>query len=231
MPGTFKAFVVDKKEEGFTATFKDLTEADLPPGEVLVKVAYSSVNYKDGLASIPEGKIVRNYPFVPGVDVAGVVVESSDPRFKPGDEVIATSYELGADEILTREETTAESNRPLEKERWAGSVDAVGGATLAYLLRTTRYGGSIAACGNTGGANFSTTVFPFILRSVNLLGIESVNCPMELRHQVWEHLASDYKPKHLLDLIGHEAPLEELPQALATVLKGGVRGRTVIKVS
>ena len=82
-----------------------------------------------------------------------------------------------------------------------------------------------------GGANFSTTVFPFILRSVNLLGIESVNCPMELRRQVWEHLASDYKPEHLLDLIGHEASLEELPQALATVLKGGVRGRTVIKVS
>src|SRR6266480_4110401 len=92
---TFKAFVVDKKEDGFTATFKDLTLADLPPGEVLVKVAYSSVNYKDGLASIPEGKIVRNYPFVPGIDLSGVVTESSDPRFKPGDEVIATSYELG----------------------------------------------------------------------------------------------------------------------------------------
>src|SRR5712691_3719760 len=95
MPGTFKAFVVDKKEEGFTATFKDLTEADLPPGEVLVKVSYSSVNYKDGLASIPEGRIVRTYPFVPGVDLAGIVAESSDPRFKPGDEVLATSYELG----------------------------------------------------------------------------------------------------------------------------------------
>src|SRR5256884_4871268 len=92
---TFKAFVVDKKEDGFTATFKDLTEADLPPGEVLVKVAYSSVNYKDGLAAIPEGKIVLSYPFVPGVDLAGVVAESSDARFKPGDEVIATSYELG----------------------------------------------------------------------------------------------------------------------------------------
>src|SRR2546422_2871822 len=95
MAVTFKAFVVNKKEEGFTATFRDLTQADLPPGEVLVKVAYSSVNYKDGLASIPEGRIVRSYPFVPGVDLAGVVVESSDPRFKPGDEVIATSYELG----------------------------------------------------------------------------------------------------------------------------------------
>src|SRR6266849_11176100 len=95
MSGAFKAFIVDKKEEGFTATFKDLSQEDLPVGEVLIKVAYSSVNYKDGLASIPEGRIVRGYPFVPGIDLSGVVVESSDPRFKPGDEVIATSYELG----------------------------------------------------------------------------------------------------------------------------------------
>src|SRR5947207_10156152 len=95
MLGTFKAFVVDKKEEGFTATFKDITEADLPPGEVLVKVAYSSVNYKDGLASIPNGRIVRSYPFVPGIDLSGTVVESSDSRFKPDDKVIVTSYDLG----------------------------------------------------------------------------------------------------------------------------------------
>lgn len=330
MPETFKAFVVDKKEEGFTAAFKDLTEADLPRGEILVRVAYSGVNYKDGLASIPEGRIVRSYPFVPGIDLAGTVVESSDSRFKPGDEVIATSYELGvshyggfseyarfkadwalplpagltlkeamalgtagftaglavyklelnglkpengpvlvtgatgglgsiaisilknlgykvaastgkesehaylkelgADEILAREETSAESNRPMEKGRWAGCVDAVGGSTLAYLLRTTGQNGSVASCGNTGGASFSTTVFPFILRGVNLLGIDSENCPMELRRKIWERLASNYKPEHLLDLIGHEALLEELPQALATVLKGGTRGRTVIKV-
>lgn len=330
MQTTFTAFVVDKKEENFTATFKDLTHTDLPPGEVLVKVAYSSVNYKDGLASIPEGKIVRRYPFVPGIDLSGVVAESSDPRFKEGDEVIVTSYELGvshyggfsqyarvradwvvplpagltlkeamalgtagftaalavhklehnglnpqngpvlvtgatgglgsiaisilknlsytiaastgkeaehdylktlgADTILPRAETSAESNRPLEKERWAGSVDAVGGSTLAYLLRTTKIGGSIASCGNTGGPNFSTTVFPFILRGNNLLGIDSVNCHMELRRQVWQHLTSDYKPIHLLDLIAHEAPFAELPSVLATILKGGVRGRTIIKL-
>src|SRR5581483_10600550 len=95
MSATFKAFVVDKKEAAFTAAFNDITQSDLPPGEILVKVAYSSINYKDGLASIPEGKIVRNYPFIPGIDLSGVVVESSDSRFKPGDEVIATSYELG----------------------------------------------------------------------------------------------------------------------------------------
>ncbi len=331
MSASFRAFVVNKTGDSFTSGLKELTAADLPAGEVLIKVAYSSVNYKDGLASIPEGKIVRSYPFVPGVDLSGVVVESGDPRFKPGDEVLATSYEigvshyggyseyarvkadwvvplpagltfkeamalgtagftaalavhqleknglkpqngpvlvtgasgglgsiaisilsslgytvsastgkssehdylqkLGASDLLDRQETSAESNRPLEKERWAGSVDSVGGSTLAYLIRTTRYAGSIASCGNTGGPNFSTTVFPFILRGINLLGIESVNCPMELRRELWQHLASDYKPRHLLDTIAHEVSLEDLPQALANVLKGGTRGRTIVKVS
>ncbi len=312
MSTAFRAFVVNKTEEGFTAGFKELTLAELPQGEVLIKVAYSSVNYKDGLASIPEGRIVRTYPFVPGVDLAGIVAESSDSRFKTGDEVLATSYELGvshyggyseyarvkadwvvplpdgltlkeamalgtagftaalaihqleknglkpqngpvlvtgasggvgsiginilsalgytvaastgkssehdylkelgASEIISREETSAESNRPLEKERWAG-------------------GGSIAAFGNTGGPNLNTTVFPFILRAINLLGIESVNCPMELRSNLWRRLASNYKPGHLLDRIGNEVTFEELPQALATILKGGTRGRTIIKIS
>jgi len=331
MSTAFRAFVVNKTEEGFTAGFKELTQADLPQGEILIKVAYSSVNYKDGLASIPEGRIVRTYPFVPGVDLAGIVAESSDSRFKTGDEVLATSYELGvshyggyseyarvkadwvvplpdgltlkeamalgtagftaalaihqleknglkpqngpvlvtgasggvgsiginilsalgytvaastgkssehdylkelgASEIISREETSAESNRPLEKERWAGSLDSVGGSTLAYLIRTTKYGGSIAAFGNTGGPNLNTTVFPFILRAINLLGIESVNCPMELRSNLWRRLASNYKPGHLLDRIGNEVTFEELPQALATILKGGTRGRTIIKIS
>jgi putative YhdH/YhfP family quinone oxidoreductase len=331
MSTAFRAFVVNKTEEGFTAGFKELIVEDLPPGEVLIKVAYSGVNYKDGLASIPESRIVRSYPFVPGIDLSGVVVESSDRRFKPGDEVLATSYELGvshyggyseyaqvkadwvvplpmgltlkeamalgtagftaalaihqleknglkpqngpvlvtgatggvgsigvtilsslgyavaastgksaehdylkelgASEILSREETSVESTRPLEKERWAGSLDSVGGSTLAYLIRTTRYGGSIASYGNTGGTNLNTTVFPFILRAVNLLGIESVNCPMEVRSQLWSRLASDYKPSHLLDMIGYEVPFEDLPQALAKILKGEVRGHTLIRVS
>ena len=330
MSTPFRAFVVNKTGEGFSADIKELTLNDLPPDEILVKVAYSSVNYKDGLASIPEGKIVRNYPFIPGIDLSGIVVESSDFRFKPGDEVIATSYELGvshyggfseyarikadwivplpagltlkeamalgtagftaalavhhlekngvkpesgpvlitgatggvgsiaisilsklgytvtastgkesehaylkslgASDIISRQETSAESNRPLEKERWAGSIDAVGGSTLAYLLRTTKYSGSIAACGNTGGASFSTTVFPLILRAVSLFGIDSVNCPMDLRRQIWQRLATDYKPTSLLDSIGHESPLEELPQALAAILQGGVRGRTIIRI-
>jgi putative YhdH/YhfP family quinone oxidoreductase len=330
MAATFRAFIVDKSESAFSAGLGELSLADLPAGEVLVKVAYSGVNYKDGLASIPDGKVVRAYPFVPGIDLAGVVEESSDARFKAGDEVIVTSYELGvshyggfseyarvradwvvakptgltlqeamalgtagftaalalhqleknglkpdngpvlvtgasggagsnalsmlhkrgyqvtastgkasehaylrelgANEIIERAVTSAESNRPLEKELWAGSIDSVGGSTLAYLIRTTKYGGSIAAFGMTGGNNFSSSVFPFILRGVNLLGIDSVACPMELRREIWQHLASDYKPEHLLSHIGHEISFEELPAALAKILKGGARGHTVVKI-
>lgn len=330
MSTTFRAFIVNKTEEGFSANIGDLSHADLPDGEVLVKVAYSGVNYKDGLASIPEGKVVRSYPFVPGIDLAGIVEESSDTRFKAGDEVIATSYNLGvshyggfseyarvradwvvpkpagltlqesmalgtagftsalavyqleknglkpdngpvlvtgasggtgsiavsilhqlgyqvsastgkasehdylralgASDILDRAVTSAESQRPLEKETWAGSVDSVGGSTLAYLIRTTKYSGSIAAFGNTGGVNFSTTVFPFILRGINLLGIDSVSCPMALRREIWQRLASDYKPAKLISHIGHEVSLQQLPDALTRVLKGEVRGHTVIKV-
>lgn len=328
MAEVFRAFVVAKTGEEFSAGFKELTREELPAGEVLIRVAYSSVNYKDGLASIAEGKVVRNYPLVPGIDMAGIVAESSDARFKEGDPVIATSYELGmshsggyseyarvpagwvvplpsglslkdamiigtagltvglslhqmeklglkpengpvlvtgatggvgsvgisvlkkrgytiaastgkasehaylqklgATEILGRDETAAESRRPMEKERWAGSLDSVGGSTLSYLIRTTKYGGSIAAYGNTGGANVATTIYPFILRGINLLGIESANCPMELRQQIWQHLASDYRPD--LETIAHEVAFEELPQALATILKGGTRGRIVVRV-
>ncbi len=330
MTKTFRAFVVNKTDSAFSAGFQELSTNELPAGEVLIRVAYSGVNYKDGLASIPEGKIVRNYPFIPGIDLAGVVEESSDPNIKEGDEVIATSYELGvshyggyseyarvkaewiiplpagltlkeamtlgvagftaalaiyqleqnglkpqngpvlvtgatggvgsvgidilhklgytvaastgkpsehtylrelgASEILSREETSAESKRPMDKERWAGSLDAVGGSTLAYLIRTTSVYGSIAAYGNTGGPNFASTVFPFILRGVSLLGIDSTHCPMELRRHLWQKLASDYKPPHLLDLIASEAPFEDLPQVLATILKGGTRGRKVIRI-
>jgi acrylyl-CoA reductase (NADPH) len=323
---SFRAYVVNKTPDHFTAGLTQLSQDDLPEGEVLVKVAFSSVNYKDGLASIPEGKVVRKYPLVPGIDLSGIVAESSDGRFKEGDEVLATGYDLGvshsggfgeyarlkadwlvplpqgmslsdamalgtagftsalsiykmermglrpengpvlvtgatggvgsvaigmlkrlgytvaastgkagehaylkqlgADEILAREETTAESNRPLEKERWAGSLDSVGGSTLSYLIRTTKYGGSIASFGNTGGANFSTTVFPFILRGVNLLGIESAYVPMDIRRKLWEHLATDYRPTYMLT---HEVSLDELPQALDTTLKGGMKGRTIVK--
>lgn len=326
---SFRALVVDKTPERFQIGPQVLTDADLPPGEVLIRVAYSSLNYKDGLACSPNGNIVRTYPFVPGIDLSGRVVASSDPRFAPGDAVIATSYEigvtrfggfseyarvkgdwivplpkalslreamilgtagftaglaihllernglapghgrvlvtgatggvgslavnmlagagyevsastgkasehaflraLGATEILTREEVSAESGRPLEKERWAGAIDSVGGTTLAYALRTARIGGAVAACGLTGGANLATSVFPFILRGVSLLGVDSEKCPMPLRAAVWDRLSGALKP-HALQQIGYEIGLDEVPGAAADILHGRIRGRAVVRL-
>lgn len=323
----FKAFVVDKANDVFSADTRTISLDDLPKGDVVVKVLYSSVNYKDGLASIPNGKIVRSYPFVPGIDLAGVVVSSSDSRFKEGDEIIATSYEigvshfggfseyaripadwivplpkgltlkeamiygtagftaalsvyqleksgltpqkgkvlvtgatggvgsiatailakrgyevvastgkesehdylkkLGANVILTREEIIGEKLKPLDQQLWAGAVDPVGGKTLAAILSKIHYGGSVAVSGLTGGTDLPTTVFPFILRGVNLLGIDSVYCPMETRIKIWERMATDMKPE-VLEVIKHEVTLTELPQTLASILKGEARGRTVL---
>lgn len=327
-PSTFRAFVVDKQADNFTAGVRELGAADLPAGEVLIRVAYSDVNYKDGLACIPNGQIVRAYPFVPGIDLAGTVVESTDARCKAGDGVLATSYglgvshyggfsqfarvpaawvvplpagmtaraamalgtagftaalalhqleahglttdagpvlvtgatggvgsvavallarrgytvaastgkaeahdylrSLGATEILSRDETSAASAKPLEKERWAGTIDAVGGATLAYALRTTRYGGSVAACGVTGGGALPTTVYPFILRAVNLLGIDSVQCPMPLRAAIWQRLATDFTPADLNALVMREVGLAALPEVTAAILQGALRGRVLV---
>lgn len=326
----FRALVVDKTEEQFSVGVKELTVNDLPQGEVLIRVAYSSVNYKDGLASIPNGRIVRSYPFIPGIDLAGTVVESASPQFKEGDDVIVTSYELGvahyggfselarvpagwvvplpqglsmkeamalgtagftaalsihrleenglrpdkgtvlvtgstggvgstavsmlaklgyevaastgkeseheflrglgAKEILHRDEVV-DSGQPLQKERWAGAVDPVGGKTLSYLLATTKYGGSVAVSGLTGGNELNSTVFPFILRGINLLGIDSVYCPMELRQKLWQRLADEMKPNQLLESIGNEITLEQLPDTLGSILKGNVRGRTIVRLT
>lgn len=331
MEQTFKALMINKTEDDFSVKMQELTLNDLPDGEVLIKVSYSSVNYKDGLASIPEGKIVRSFPFILGIDLAGVVVRSEDPRFQEGDEVIATSYEIGvshyggfseyaripadwvvplpkgltlkeamvygtagftaglsvyrleenglspdkgkvlvtgatggvgsiavsilakrgfdvvastgkasehdylkrigAKEVISREEVAGEKLRVLDKQLWAGAVDPVGGKTLAAVLSKMLYNGSVAVSGLTGGGDVPTTVFPFILRGVNLLGIDSVYCPMETRTEIWRRLASDYKPDHLLDTINQEVTLEELPQYLSAILKGEVRGRTIVKIN
>jgi acrylyl-CoA reductase (NADPH) len=329
MTEQFRALVVDKTDQSFTVEVKELPFAQLPEGDVTIRVAYSSVNYKDGLATIPGGNIVRFYPMVPGIDLAGTVAHSNDPRFREGDAVIVTGYELGvshfggyseyarvpgdwivplpagltlkesmvigtagftaalsvyrleanglrpdrgpvivtgatggvgtiavnllarngyhvsastgkdaeheylkslgAKEILRREEVSAPA-KPLDKERWAGAVDPVGGNTLAYLLSTMKYGGSVALSGLTGGPAVSTTVFPFILRGVNLLGIDSVYCPMDLRRVLWERLASDWKPDHLLDRVAQETTLDGLPEALAAIRKGAVRGRIIVRL-
>lgn len=326
----FKALVVNKRENEFNVTISNLSLDDLPEGDVIIKVAYSSVNYKDGLAATPDGKIVRDYPHVPGIDLAGTVVSSKDDRFKEGDEVIATSYEIGvshyggyseyaripaewivplpegltmkeamvygtagftaalsihrlehnglkpedgqvlvtgasggvgssavamlaklgydvvastgktsehdylhkigAKEIISREDLQPEKIRALDKQRWEAAVDPVGGKTLAYVLSTTKYGGSVAVTGLTGGPNVPTTVFPFILRGVNLLGIDSVYCPMEVRAELWKRMGDDLKPKQLAE-ISNEVTLEELPATLKDILAGKVKGRTVVKLN
>ena len=330
MEQQFNALIVNKQEEQFTVEIKQLKLTDLPNGEVLIRVHYSSVNYKDSLASIPNGNIVNTYPFVPGIDLAGVVVSSEDARFRAGDEVIATSYEIGvthfggyseyaripaqwivpvpkgltlkeamiigtagftaalsvwrlqennsspekgkvlvtgatggvgsfavsilstlgfnveastgkeseqaylkkigANTIVSREEVYDGKVRALGKQKWAAAVDPVGGEPLASLLSQIQYGGSVAVSGLTAGTKLPTTVFPFILRGVNLLGIDSVNCPMETRLKIWNRLATDFKPKNLEELIQQEVTLDQLPDVLPTLLKGQARGRILVKL-
>jgi acrylyl-CoA reductase (NADPH) len=330
MPETFKALVVDKQGDQFSVGVRELPFSALPAGEVTIRVAYSTVNYKDGLACTPDGRIIRDYPMTPGVDLSGTVSESTDSRFKPGDRVLVTGFDqgvarpggfaeyarvpadwvvglpaglslreamalgtagftaalsvqrleqnglrpengpvlvsgatggvgstavsmltgrgyqvagstgkaeehaflrgLGATEVLSREEVAAQSGRPLEKERWAAGVDPVGGDTLAYMVRTTKYGGSVASSGLTGGTSLNTTVFPFILRGVNLLGIESVMCPMAVREPLWKRLGDDLKPQGLTESIAHEIALEQVPEIVPVILRGGVRGRAVVRI-
>jgi acrylyl-CoA reductase (NADPH) len=329
--GTFRALVVDKAGDGVTLGPREWSAEQLMDGEVTIRVEYSSVNYKDGLAVRADGRVVRSYPLIPGIDLAGVVESSTGGQFRAGDRVLAHGYEigvahhgglaevarvpagwvvllpsgltarqamalgtagftaalsvvaleeaglkpgagpvivtgasggvgstavdilaargyqvaastgsaeaheylrsLGAGEILDRAETSAESSRPLERGRWAGAVDAVGGATLAYLLRTMNYGGSIALSGNAGGVELSSTVFPFILRAVNVLGIDSVAVPLERRIAIWERLAADLRPPHLDEAITHEISLAEAPVALEKIVRGEIRGRTVVRVA
>lgn len=323
----FNALVVNK-DEAFTVKVNELTLEDLPKGEVLIKVSYSGINYKDSLASIPDGKIVTSYPFVPGIDLAGTVVSSEDSRFKAGDEVIATSYEigvshfggfseyaripaqwivplpkglslkeamvigtagftaalsvqkleengihpekgkilvtgatggvgsfavsilstlgyqveastgkeseheylrsLGATTIINREEVYDGKIRALGKQKWAAAVDSVGGEPLASLLSQIQYGGAVACSGLTAGTQLPTSVFPFILRGVNLLGVDSVYCPMDIRLNIWHRLATDFKPTNLEDFIQQEVTLQQLPEVLPILLKGQARGRILV---
>lgn len=328
---SYRAFVVNKSGDDFTAAVTTMDDSDLPPGEVTIAVEWSCVNYKDGLAASPNGRVVRSYPMVPGIDLAGTVLDSSDSRFAKGQGVVVIGYDLGvghpggyaekarvpadwvvalpdgltakeamalgtagftaamsvealeahgvrpengtvivtgatggvgstavsmlagrgftvaastgkesehdflrglgATEILSREEVSAESNRPMESERWAGAVDPVGGTTTAYLLRSTKYGGAVALSGLTGGGTVPTSVFPFILRGVNLLGIESVNYPIEGRRRLWQRLATDLKPRGLLDQIASETGLDGLPAALSGILAGQVKGRVLLRLA
>lgn len=325
----FRALLVNKDENDFSSTITTLKVDDLPTGDVLIKVAYSSVNYKDGLAATPNGKIVSSYPHVPGIDMAGTVISTTDSRFKEGDKVIATSYEIGvshfggfseyarvsadwivplpeglsmqeamafgtagftaalsiqrleengvtpdkgpvlvsgatggvgsfavsmlaklgyhvvastgkesekeflydigANEVISRQDLQPEKVRPLDKQLWAAAIDPVGGNTLSYIVSTLQYGGSVAVSGLTGGTNVPTTVFPFILRAVNVLGIDSVYCPMSTRTALWNRMASDMKPNNL-DALTTEVSLDELPATLSKILEGLAKGRTVLKL-
>jgi putative YhdH/YhfP family quinone oxidoreductase len=327
---TFKALLVNKTDDDFSAGPAQLEEADLMPGEVTIDVEWSSVNYKDGLAVTPNGRVVTRYPMIPGVDLAGTVTSSESDAFKPGDKVVAIGNDigvahyggyaekaripaewtvklpgglttkeamalgtagftaalsidalerygvtpqdgtvlvtgstggvgstavsmlaglgytvagstgkdsehdylrqLGATEILSREEVSAESNRPMESQRWAAAIDPVGGATTAYLLRTTKYGGAVAISGLAGGTTLNTTVFPFILRGVSLLGIDSVQCPRDVRERIWQRMATDLKPAGLLESIAVEATLDNVLDVCASILKGEVRGRTLVRL-
>jgi len=329
IPATFSAYVVDRPEGGaFTRGLRELTPADLPPGEVTVRVAWSSVNYKDGLAAREDGRVARSYPLVPGIDLAGTVIASSDPAMPVGSEVLANGYDIGtarhggyaevatlpagwvvplparlsardamaigtagftaamgvealearglapgdgpvlvtgasggvgsmavailsarghevwaatgkADEaarltalgaagILSRDEVTA-PGRPLDSARWAAAVDTVGAPTLPYVLRTLRIGAAVASCGNAGGPDLATTVFPFILRGVALLGMDSANMAISPRRRLWARLAADLRPP-LSDGGLTEVTLETLEPALDAIVAGAARGRWVVRI-
>lgn len=330
LPSNFRAFVVERTPGGLDRRVRELSLADLSPGEVVVRVEWSSVNYKDGLAAQPEGRVARISPLVPGIDLAGTVVESRDPSIPPGSAVLAHGYELGVSHhggygefarvpagwvvplpaglttreamaigtagytaamsvvaleargmrpgdgpvlvtgasgglgrhavgilasrgyevwaatgkpeeaerlralgaagIVAREEVTAPSERPLESGRWAGAVDAVGGPTLPYILRTLRPKAAVAACGNAGGAAFTTTVFPFILRGVALLGMDSANVPIAERRALWTRLATDLRPPRLDEAVT-EVGLDGLADVLDAIVAGAARGRWIVRLA
>jgi acrylyl-CoA reductase (NADPH) len=329
----FQALVAERDDDGdqVDRELRTLSRDDLPDGEVLVRVAWSSVNYKDALAVSPKGQVAQTSPLVPGIDLAGEVVEAADGSgFSEGDGVLAHGYEigvarhggyseyarvpaewvvplpggldaraamvlgtagftaalsvvrleadgvgkdsgpvlvlgatggvgatavailaergyevvastgkadqedwlrsLGASEVLPRDEVVGESKRPLEKQRWGAVVDPVGGVATAYALRTTNYGGAVATSGLVAGTGLETTVLPFILRDVSLLGVDSVNTPMDERRDVWSRLADDLSPGDLDRLVTAEKPLDEVDSYLDQVLEGTGRGRVLVRV-
>ncbi|WP_424768502.1 oxidoreductase [Paenibacillus sp. sgz302251] len=326
---SFKALMLHKINNEVTATVQRLELKDLPEGELLIQVKYSSVNYKDALATLAGGGIVRNYPFVPGIDLAGTVVSSEHKSFKPGDEILVTGYGLGVSHyggyseyakvpaewalklpeglsakeamilgtagftaglsvlelqqngvrpedgpvlvtgatggvgsvaaaiaaklgyevvastgkpdmhenllglgvqrIVSREELLADSQRALGKQEWAGVIDCVGGRTLSAILSKVQYGGTVAASGLTGGSELAATVFPFIIRGVRLIGIDSVMAGMDKRLKVWELLAGAYKPL-MLDSLCEEISLEQVVERVGVMLKGESRRRLVVKL-
>ncbi|MBC2345483.1 acryloyl-CoA reductase [Listeria welshimeri] len=326
---SFQALFIEKEADNTSLHFRETTLDNLPENEVTIEVHYSGINYKDGLAVLPEGKIVNQYPFIPGIDASGVVIESKSDHFKVGDEVIVTSYDFGVSyfggysefirvpaewvvplpkglslkeamilgtagftaalsvdalessgvrpetgkiavsgatggvgslstailakrgfsvvassgkkdakdflqkfgvsEVVSREAFQPEKIRALDKQLYAGAIDCVGGKPLSYLLTAVQYGGAVTTCGMSAGGKLDTTVFPFILRGVQLLGIDSVLCPMQKRTQIWQRLATDFKLANL-DELATEINFQTLPEALHQVMNGGVTGRYLVKI-
>jgi acrylyl-CoA reductase (NADPH) len=325
---TFKAIRIDKAEKGTSVALTQFDEAELMAGDVTVRVEWSTLNYKDGLAVTGKAPVVRRFPMIAGIDFAGSVEQSSHPQWKPGDTVICNGWgmgethlgayaekarvsgdwlvrlpegmssrdamaigtagytamlsvlalerhgvkpdsgpiavsgaaggvgsvatavlsklgyhviastgrmseagylkDLGAAEVIDRAELSGPA-KPLAKERWAGGIDSVGSTTLANMLSMTKYGGAVAACGLAGGMDLPSSVAPFILRCVCLLGIDSVMCPIALRRTAWSRLASDLDRAKLAE-ITHEIGLGEVIGAGARILAGQVRGRIVVKI-
>lgn len=326
----FAALVARKNDDRIDCAVETLEESDLPPGEVTIRVAYSSVNFKDALAVTPNGGVVRDYPIVPGIDLTGEVVESQSADFAVGDAVLAHGYEigtsrhggyaeyarvpadwvvslgslsphdgaaigtagftaamsvqalidwgitpddgpivvtgatggvgsvsvdllaaagyevvastgkadaadrlkaLGAADVIGRLPDNPDAKpRPLGKTRWAGAVDCVGGKTLADVLSTVRYGGAVAASGLTGGPGLNTTVMPFILRAVSLLGMDSVQMPIGRRRELWRKLSSSLHPQHLSD-ITNEVDVKDVVGVLDEIRQGRYSGRAVVRVA
>ena len=330
IPGKFTAFRIHNDTDGYRAGLEDIGLDDLSEGDVVVRVEWSSVNYKDALAGTGKGKILRSFPLVGGIDLAGTVVQSDSDRFQPGDRVLATGsglsetrdggysefarldsaftvpipdgleardamalgtagftaalslyrmeangqtpdkgpvvvtgasggvgsiainlltragyevhaisgkldefdwlQELGARQCISRHDLHW-GERPLETARWAGAIDQVGGDMLAGLTRVIEPWGNIASCGLAGGMGLHTTVMPFIIRGVSLLGINSAACPYELRCTLWDRLANEWRPPALDAIARHETTLENLPEVFDTLMDGGALGRTVVRVA
>ncbi|CAN0329452.1 unnamed protein product [Discosporangium mesarthrocarpum] len=330
MTETFKALLLEEADGAVTPSIRDLTIDDLPAGDVTVAVEYSDLNYKDGLVVNNLGRLVRAFPHVPGIDLAGTVEASDSPDFRSGDRVVLTGWrvgeshwggyaqkarvdagwlvplpdglstlqamavgtagftamlavdaleahgltpdsgevlvtgaaggvgsvavailarrgytvaastgrlaltdylkDLGATTIVERSELSDVTPKPLERERWAGCVDTVGSSTLAMVLAQMKYGGSVAACGLAGGNDLPTTVIPFLLRGVNLLGIDSVMQPAANRARIWQRVAADL-PLDKLEAMTELRPLADAPGLAGEILKGSVRGRVVFDVN
>ena len=330
MGDTFKAMVVEEAEDKrYLRKITDKSVDDLPPGDVLVRVKYSSLNYKDMLSAIGNKGVTRNYPHTPGIDASGVVAECASGAFKPGDEVIVTSYdlgmntsggfaqyirvpaewvvplpdgltlresmvhgtagftaalsafrltqngvqpdqgevlvsgatggvggvavsilskigfdvaainghvdqteylkEIGAKKIVSIEDAKDESGRPMLKGLWAGSIDTIGGEILVTTIKSVKNGGTVTSCGNAASPDLPLTVFPFILRGVSLIGIDSQNCPMPARRKAWEKLAGEWKIDHL-DKMTTEITLDELDSRIDMMQQRKHRGRTIVRL-